>query len=152
MSKIRLTKEFHFEMAHALWNYNGLCRNIHGHSYKLFVTITGEPIIDQNNPHYGMLIDFSELKSLIRENIIEYYDHSLVLYKNSPVELLNNVTQMFEKFHILDFQPTCENLVIDIANKIKEKFPSNVEIYSIRLNETATAFAEWYLDDNRMLK
>jgi 6-pyruvoyltetrahydropterin/6-carboxytetrahydropterin synthase len=150
MPNVRITKEFNFEMAHALWNYNGSCRNIHGHSYKLFVTIIGEPVSDQNNPHNGMLIDFSELKSLVRLNVIDLYDHSLVLFKNSPPELLNNVKQMFDKFHIVDFQPTCENLVIDIANRILEKLPDHLKLFSIRLNETATAYAEWYSGDNEV--
>jgi 6-pyruvoyltetrahydropterin/6-carboxytetrahydropterin synthase len=150
MPKIRITKEFNFEMAHALWNHNGLCRNIHGHSYKLFVTIIGEPICDQDNPNNGMLIDFKELKSLVRTNVIDYYDHSLVLFKNSPSELLENVKQMFDRFHIVDFQPTCENLIIDIVHRIREKLPSDLKLYSMRLNETATAFAEWYSGDNEM--
>jgi len=148
MPVIRITKEFNFEMAHALWNYNGLCKNIHGHSYKLFVTIIGEPINDSFNPKNGMLVDFGELKSLVKENIISYYDHSLLLFKDSPEELLSKVSQMFEKFHIVDFQPTCENLVIDIANKILNKLPASLKLHSIRLNETATAFAEWHAVDN----
>ena len=98
-----------------------------------------------------MLIDFSELKSLVRTNVIDYYDHSLILFKNSPSELLNNVKQMFDKFHIVDFQPTCENLVIDIVKRILEKLPADIKLFSIRLNETATAFAEWYSTDNDML-
>jgi 6-pyruvoyltetrahydropterin/6-carboxytetrahydropterin synthase len=150
MSKIRITKEFNFEMAHALWNYNGLCRNIHGHSYKLSVTIIGEPIQDLSNPNMGMLIDFSELKSLVNLNVISFYDHSLVLFKNSPPELLSNVAKMFEKFHVVNFQPTCENLVVDIAHRILEKLPADVKLFSIRLNETATAYAEWHSTDNEM--
>jgi 6-pyruvoyltetrahydropterin/6-carboxytetrahydropterin synthase len=148
MPVIRITKEFHFEMAHALWNYNGLCKNIHGHSYKLYVTIIGVPLNDTNDPNNGMLVDFSVLKALVKTNVLSYYDHSLILFKNSPPELLKNVSQMFEKFHIVDFQPTCENLVLDITNKILEKLPGDLKLHSIRLNETATAYAEWYADDN----
>jgi len=151
MSRIRITKEFNFEMAHALWNYDGLCRNIHGHSYKLFVTIIGEPVNDNDNPNNGMLIDFSEMKTMIRTNVIDYYDHALVLFKNSPSELLNNVKQMFDKLHIVEFQPTCENLVFDIAKRILKKLPPDIKLYSVRLNETATAYAEWYSIDNEYL-
>ena len=148
MPLIRITKEFNFEMAHALWNYNGLCKNIHGHSYKLFVTIIGEPINDAGNPHNGMLIDFGELKTLVKDNVINFYDHSLVLFRNSSPELLRSVSEMFEKFHIVDFQPTCENLALDIANRIQNKLPAALKLHSIRLNETATAFAEWHGADN----
>lgn len=151
MAKIRITKEFSFEMAHALWNYNGICRNIHGHSYKLFVTIIGEPISNLESNKNGMLMDFSELKALVKTGVIDYYDHSLILSKNSPSELLNSVKQIFEKFHIVDYQPTCEFLVLDIAQRISEKLPSELKLYSIRLNETATAYAEWYSTDNEMI-
>ncbi|MBP7509547.1 MAG: 6-carboxytetrahydropterin synthase, partial [Prolixibacteraceae bacterium] len=48
MAKIRVTKYYDFEMAHALWNYDGLCKNIHGHSYKLHITVIGEPIDDSS--------------------------------------------------------------------------------------------------------
>jgi 6-pyruvoyltetrahydropterin/6-carboxytetrahydropterin synthase len=151
ISRIRITKEFNFEMAHALWNYNGICRNIHGHSYKLLVTLIGIPICDKENPNNGMLLDFAALKSLVRTSVLDYYDHSLVISNNSPYELLNNIKQMFEKFHVVDFQPTCENLVIDIVNKIKENLPQDLKLYSVRLHETATAFAEWYAKDNESL-
>ena len=51
-------------MAHALWNYDGACKNIHGHSYKLFVTVIGEPDPDEESPKYGMVIDFTDLKEI----------------------------------------------------------------------------------------
>ena len=65
MSKIRLTKEFRFEMAHALWDYDGLCRNIHGHSYILAVTVIGVPNEDRNSPTYGMVMHFGDLKRIV---------------------------------------------------------------------------------------
>ena len=65
-SIIRVTKEFSFEMAHALWNYDGPCRNVHGHSYRLFVTLYGKPLEEQDNPKNGMVIDFSDLKRIVK--------------------------------------------------------------------------------------
>jgi len=70
MPKVRVTKEFRFEMAHALWNYDGKCANIHGHSYILQVTVIGEPISDENSPKYGMLIDFGDLKKIVNDAIV----------------------------------------------------------------------------------
>ena len=63
MSKIRITKKFTFEAGHALYGYDGKCKNVHGHSYKLYVTVIGVPISDKGNVKYGMVIDFSDLKS-----------------------------------------------------------------------------------------
>ena len=71
MSVIRLTKEFSFEMAHSLSGYDGACREIHGHSYKLFVTVQGEPNADPNNPKYGMVMDFGELKRIVGRLIVD---------------------------------------------------------------------------------
>ncbi len=67
MNWIRITKEFRFEMAHALWNYDGLCRNLHGHSYILRVTVKGQPIADSNHPKFGMVMDFGDLKAIVKD-------------------------------------------------------------------------------------
>ena len=64
---IRVTKEFPFEMAHVLWNYDGPCKNVHGHSYRLFVTLSGFPTDNKDNPKNGMVIDFSDLKSIVKK-------------------------------------------------------------------------------------
>lgn len=149
MSIIRVTKEFHFEMAHALLGYDGLCKNIHGHSYKLLVTLKGKPIQDANSPKIGMVIDFSDLKKIIKDNIVEYYDHSLLLNKNTPIETQVELKKSYDKVYFTDFQPTCENMVIYIAQKLQPLIPNNTELFSIRLYETATSYAEWFAEDNQ---
>ena len=148
MSVIRVTKQFNFESAHALWNYDGLCRNIHGHSYILEVTVRGEAIKDVNNPKLGMVMDFGDLKRLVKKEIVDILDHSLILNRKAPSHSFVNVEQMFDRIHLLDYQPTCEKMVEDFANRIKALLPENIELYSIKLYETATSFAEWYAADN----
>ncbi|MDQ2179369.1 6-carboxytetrahydropterin synthase [Marinifilum sp. D714] len=148
MAKIRLTKEFRFEMAHALWNYDGLCKNIHGHSYILFVTVIGEPITDKTNPKLGMVMDFGELKGIVSEEVVDQLDHALVLSKDTPNIDQLNIPQMFDRFFVMDYQPTCENMIADFAERIKARLPERVELHSLKLHETATSFAEWYASDN----
>lgn len=148
MSKIRITKEFTFEMAHALWNYDGACKNIHGHSYKLFVTISGSPVRDKDNTKFGMVMDFKDLKSIVKKNITETLDHSLVVYKEAEGEGLESVKKMYEKVFVFDFQPTCENLITYIANTIIPQLPQGLDLHSLKLYETATSYAEWYAADN----
>jgi len=147
-NKVRVTKEFDFEMAHALWGYDGLCKNLHGHSYKLFVTVIGTPITDENDIKLGMVIDFGDLKRIVKPMIVDVLDHSVVLSKKAPSEALIQAKPMFDRIHLLDYQPTCENMVIDFANKIKDKLPKGVELYSVKLYETATSSAEWCAIDN----
>lgn len=148
MAKIRVTKEFSFEMAHALWNYDGACKNIHGHSYRLFITIIGQPINDQENTKFGMVMDFKDLKSIVKPQVVDILDHSLVVYSNAESKYFNYVKQSFEKVHVFDFQPTCENLVLYIAEILKPLIPSNIQLFSVKLYETATSYAEWYALDN----
>lgn len=136
-------------MAHALWNYDGACRNIHGHSYKLFVTLVGEPISDSNNPKFGMVIDFKDLKYLIKGPVVDFLDHSLVVYREAEGETLTSVREMYEKVHIFDFQPTCENLVLYIVEKIQSLLSPEMELHSVKMYETATSFAEWFAEDDR---
>lgn len=72
MSTIRITKRFSFETGHALYGYDGKCRNVHGHSYKLFVTVIGHPISDTTHVKLGMVIDFSDLKVIVKNKSLMY--------------------------------------------------------------------------------
>lgn len=135
-------------MAHALWNYKGACKSIHGHSYKLFVTLIGSPLNDPHSPANGMIADFTEIKKWIRTPVVDYYDHALLISRNAQIEGLDQVSQMTDKLRIVNYQPTCENILIDIVKKIKEALPENVSLHSVKLCETATSYAEWFASDN----
>lgn len=148
MAKIRVTKQFGFEMSHALLNYDGLCRSIHGHSYKLQITVTGEPMNEPGHSKDGMVIDFSMLKKLLQENIISKLDHSLMINEKAPVDKLDALGQMYERHHVVPFQPTSENLVVYIAQQVKPLLPEHIALFSVRLFETSSSFAEWYASDN----
>lgn len=148
MEKIRLTKEFNFEMAHALWNYDGACSNIHGHSYGLSVTIIGQVIQDKENPKNGMVADFGDLKKMVNNHIVKKFDHSLVITKEAYNEEFSLSAQMMDRLIVLDFQPSCENLLVYFASGLRNILPPNLELYSLKLRETGSSFAEWYADDN----
>ncbi|MDX1363648.1 MULTISPECIES: 6-carboxytetrahydropterin synthase QueD [Arenibacter] len=149
MSKIRITKQFNFETGHALFGYDGKCRNVHGHSYKLSVTVIGTPITDTNHVKLGMVIDFGDLKKIVKEEIVDKYDHATVFNKNTPhVELAKELTDRGHNVILADYQPTSENMVIHFAEKIKRRLPENIKLFSLRLQETDSSFAEWYASDN----
>ena len=144
---IRITKEFKFEMAHALHGYDGLCANIHGHSYRLWVTVKGKVKEELGHPKNGMVMDFDVLKSIVKPEIIDKYDHSLVLNANSPHANID--LSAFEKVFYLPYQPTSENLVMDFATIIQSKMPKRITLCKVVLSETASSFAEWNLEDNQ---
>lgn len=147
--KIRITKEFNFETGHALHGYDGLCKNVHGHSYKLAVTVIGSPIIDPTQTKNGMVIDFSDLKKIVKEEVVIPFDHATVLNINSPhKELAEEMESRGHKVLKVNYQPTSEMMVIDFANKIKRRLPKGILLYSLKLRETETSYAEWNSLDN----
>jgi 6-pyruvoyltetrahydropterin/6-carboxytetrahydropterin synthase len=149
MGHIRITKQFSFETGHALYGYDGLCRNVHGHSYKLSVTVIGEPITDPTHVKLGMVIDFGDLKKIVKEEIVDKFDHATVFNKNTPhVELAKELSDRGHKVILAHYQPTSENMVIDFANKIKARLPQNISLHSLKLQETETSFAEWFASEN----
>ena len=149
MSKIRITKQFTFETGHALYGYDGKCRNVHGHSYKLSVTVIGTPISDTNNVKFGMVIDFGDLKKIVKEEIVNVFDHATVFNKNTPhIELAKELEDRGHNVLLVDYQPTSEMMVIDFADKIKKRLPENIKLHSLKLRETETSYAEWFSSDN----
>ena len=150
MSNIRITKQFSFETGHALYGYDGKCKNVHGHSYKLSVTVIGKPITDTSNVKYGMVIDFSDLKKIVKEEIVDLFDHATVFNKNTPhIELANELKSRGHHVILVEYQPTSENMVTDFAQKIKNRLPHDIQLHSLKLQETDTSFAEWYASDNQ---
>lgn len=149
MGKIRITKQFTFETGHALYGYDGKCRNVHGHSYKLSVTVIGTPIGNTEDVKLGMVIDFGDLKKIVKEEIVDPFDHATVFNKNTPhIELAKELQDRGHKVILANYQPTSENMVIDFASKIKGRLPKNVLLHSLKLRETETAYAEWHAEDN----
>lgn len=149
MSTIRITKQFNFETGHALYGYDGKCKNVHGHSYKLSVTVIGKPITDNSKVKYGMVIDFSDLKKIVKEEVVDVFDHATVFNQNTPhIELAKELKKRDHHVILVDYQPTSEMMVIDFASKIKTRLPENIKLFSLRLQETETSFAEWFASDN----
>jgi len=141
MEKISLTKAFSFDAAHALDQYPGKCKHIHGHTYHLFVSITGNIIDEKGNPYRGMIIDFTEMKKWVEMAVLNLFDHALLIEQGgmySTMEFPSN-----EKVYRTIYTPTCENMLVDIVLRLKEHIPEKIKLIEVRLQETPTAFATW---------
>ncbi|AIS53242.1 6-pyruvoyltetrahydropterin/6-carboxytetrahydropterin synthase [Thermoanaerobacter kivui] len=115
---MKVTKIFTFDSAHNLVNYNGKCEELHGHTYKLEVTVEGKP--DEE----GMVIDFVKLKEIVSEKVIKRLDH----------KYLNEV---------FEFNTTCENILLWMWNELKDVLTEDrYRLYKLKLWETSTSFAE----------
>ncbi|MGD0583109.1 MAG: 6-carboxytetrahydropterin synthase [Bacteroidales bacterium] len=146
--QIRVTREFGFEMAHVLFNYDGPCRNVHGHSYRLFVTVAGVPVNDPADPKNGMVIDFTDLKNIVLGEIVNIFDHSVVISSDFDKQKTEMMSKTFGNTVIVAYQPTCENLVADFASRIRSRLPASTTLHSLKLYETAKSYAEWFAEDN----
>ena len=148
---IRITKEFKFETGHALYGYDGLCKNVHGHSYKLSVTLLGTPIADPDHVKYGMVMDFGDLKKIVKETIVTPFDHATVLNVDSPhKELADTMESRGHKIMRVQYQPTSEMMILDFAEKIKARLPEQLKLHHLILRETETSYAEWYASDQEV--
>ncbi len=146
MSTIRITKEFQFEMAHALLGYDGPCKNIHGHSYQLDVTVKGKVKDGTSDSDEGMVTDFSVIKEIVNKLIVNEYDHSLVL--NEKMQINESQFEFMNKLILVPFQPTCEKLLEHYADLIMEALPQGIELHGLLLRETPNSYAEWFAEDN----
>jgi 6-pyruvoyltetrahydropterin/6-carboxytetrahydropterin synthase len=138
---VTLTKIFSFDTAHVLENYPGKCKHIHGHTYHLQVTITGDIINERNHPYNGMIIDFTDLKRWIQNSVLNLFDHALLLQEESTIAKLDFPDS--ERIYLTKYTPTCENMLLDIVERLKQSAPNNIYLVEVRLQETPTAFATW---------
>ena len=115
---LSVTKIFEFEAAHHLPDYDGPCRNVHGHSYRLEIEVTGS--IQRQGSKMGMIFDFSDLKKIVKKEIVDCYDH----------RDLNNIFDV----------PTAENMVNEIVDRLRSRIEG---LNRVRLYETSTSYCEW---------
>ena len=147
---VRVTKVFTMDMAHALFGYEGPCKNIHGHTYRLHVTLSGKIIADNASPLNGLVIDFGDIKTLVHDKIISRFDHALVLHESAPYSIDRFLPDHFEKVILVPFQPSCECLMLHFRELIVNILPSQVKLVYLKLEETATSYAEWRLEDQQV--
>jgi len=152
MSKVSVTatKEFTWDCAHLLAGHEGLCKNLHGHTYKLLVTVKRlfEDTIEEG-PSKGMVVDFKDLKNYVVDNIVSPLDHSTIIdmsnedaFEAGLYHLLNNHDK---KIFRVWYRPTAENMARDfffILNNSLETAGANYRVVYLRLYETPTSYAE----------
>tara|TARA_B100001093_G_C26797637_1_gene1001909 strand:- start:1105 stop:1545 length:441 start_codon:yes stop_codon:yes gene_type:complete len=144
--KIRVTKEFDFEAAHALDGYAGKCQDIHGHNYHLKLTFLGEPVKDKRLSTSGMVIDFGEIKDFLNQKIKPLFDHRLILRNDSRFLGLEKKN---ERIRYVDYQPTTENMLLEIVEIVSDGFEknNNAVLCSAFLRETPSSYVEWHKED-----
>lgn len=122
---------------------------MHGHSYKLFVTVKGKPINNLEDPKNGMVVDFGDIKKIVNSEIIDVWDHAVLVNGDSPhKDLGQDLEGKGHKVIYCNYQPTCENMLYDIAEKIQNKLPKEVQLAYLKLHETENSYGEWFAEEN----
>ena len=132
---MKIAKEFKWEMGHRLPEHFGLCKNVHGHSYRMIVEFEGD--LDEQ----GMIIDFYDVEKIISP-IIEKLDHAFMVNENDE-DAIKFLEKLNSKKVVVDFESTVENISKYLLNEItKSKLPSNIRVIRVRVFETSDDYAE----------
>lgn len=142
---ISVTKIFNFEMAHAIYNYDGPCGNIHGHSYILHVTVRPANKKQEKLTAPGFVIDFKKLKEIVSAKILMVFDHKLVLSHDYLNSLETN--SIYNNLFMFEMEPSAENLLLFISKELTISLPQDITLHSLKLYETNSSYAEWVNDE-----
>jgi 6-pyruvoyltetrahydropterin/6-carboxytetrahydropterin synthase len=134
---LTINKIFHFEAAHAIAGYPGLCRHIHGHRYELHVGVTTHQLAD------GMIIDLKLLKKLVNELVIDKFDHALIVSEAGAEKNKMVSSAADQRLIVLKSEPTVEYLILEIKSRIEQNIPANIRLMKLKLYETRDSYAEW---------
>lgn len=146
---IYVTKEFQWDMAHMLAEHQGLCKNIHGHTYKMQVTVIrkSDTLISGTGASDGMVIDFKDLKIIVKRKIVEPLDHAFMYWSQSPDQVEHQIAELLlqndRKVYQVNYRPTAEEMALNFFNILSQELEQyQVKVVSVKVWETTTSFAE----------
>jgi len=142
LNDVTICKIFTFDAAHQLIGHNGKCANLHGHTYKLEIFLKGPVVGPDHSSEEGFVIDFSELKKVVKEMVLSRLDHAFLAKGNEPI--IQTLKETNSKIALLGFRTTVENLSAYICHQLKE---TGLPVHSVRLWETPTAWAQVMASD-----
>lgn len=143
---LTITKRLEFDAGHRIPDHGSQCRNLHGHRYALEITLEGEPINNPGTSNHGMLMDFSDIKKIAKEYLVDLWDHAFLVYEGDKMirDLLEAIPN--HKTVILPCVPTAENLAAlafqTLDHLYKQRFQAHLSLSRIRLYETPTCWAD----------
>lgn len=131
---MKITKEYHWEMGHRLPFHQGPCKNLHGHSYKAYISLEGTP------DAFGILIDFYDIDKVMKP-LLDRLDHAFVLAE-SDNEVIEFFRAINSKYVVIPFHSTAENLALYFIEEIRKSgLPANITGIGVSIYETADASA-----------
>lgn len=143
---LTITRKLEFDAGHRIPDHNSQCRNLHGHRYTLEITLTGQVVEHDGYADNGMIMDFSDVKALAKENLVDLWDHAFLVYEKDVKvkEFLESLPN--HKTVVLNRVPTVENLAkiaFDILKTVyQDRYSTGLSLSKIKLFETPNCWAE----------
>ncbi len=148
---ITITRKLEFDAGHRIPDHKSQCRNLHGHRYTLEITLVGKVIEQEGSTDNGMIMDFSDVKALAKEHLVDVWVHAFLVYdKDGPVRDFH-ASLPDHKTVIIDCIPTVENLARTAFNlwkaAYKDRYGTGLHLHRLVLHETPNCWAEVTGDD-----
>ena len=141
-----ITTRLEFDAGHRIPNHKSNCKNLHGHRYAIEVTVTGPIHDDSKSSDFGMVIDFSDVKKIIKDLVVDRWDHAFIVYQDDKeiVNFLNTLPN--HKTVIFPVVPTAENMAseayLTLSSEFNNRFNHQLKIKQIRIYETPNSWAD----------
>ncbi|MET0268018.1 MAG: 6-carboxytetrahydropterin synthase QueD [Duganella sp.] len=143
---LTITRKLEFDAGHRIPDHKSQCRNLHGHRYTLEITLTGEIITAEGNSDNGMIMDFSDIKSLAKEHLVDVWDHAFIVYEQDTAVREFLASLPGHKTVVIDRIPTVENLAHVAFGILKaayiDRFGTGLRLHKLVLHETPNCWAE----------
>jgi 6-pyruvoyltetrahydropterin/6-carboxytetrahydropterin synthase len=143
---LTITRKLEFDAGHRIPDHKSQCRNLHGHRYTVEITLTGEVIAAEGNSDNGMIMDFSDVKALAKEHLVDVWDHAFLVYEKDAAvkEFLASLPN--HKTVVIDRIPTVENLAAVafgiLKAAYKDRYGTGLKLHKLVLHETPNCWAE----------
>lgn len=143
---MQITTRLEFDAGHRIPHHKSQCKNLHGHRYAIEITLSGDIIQDDLASEDGMVMDFSDVKRIAKEAIVNVWDHAFLVYKNDDEVLKFLNTLENHKTVIFPTVPTAENMAQEAFNILKSKYHdtygNHLTLEKVRLYETPNNWAD----------
>ncbi len=143
---ITITRKLEFDAGHRIPDHKSQCRNLHGHRYTLEITLTGAVISEEGSSDNGMIMDFSDVKALARQHLVDVWDHAFLVYEKDEALRAFLDSQPGHKTVVIKSIPTVENLAQTAFGILKEvfrdRYGTGLHLHKLVLHETPNCWAE----------
>lgn len=146
MNKTLITRETSFHMGHRVPNHKSKCRNLHGHTYKIIIGVEGLINNEGGKSEEGMVIDFGDLKEILKKKVYDVFDHAFMVYRNDPLFDIFMKEKLFKDMQIIivDFVPTAENIAKSIYDLLSKSInDENKKLKYVTIWETKNSSATY---------